>query len=236
VESEALRLGQAILGSGGLRERQAGLALMGFAGGVGARSDAGYSLPSLVALRGEWEAVRARVFAPASWMRQAGADLDRIQEPPPPPLDPHADAVIARAEEDLSRLLLNGQRKAELLGEPVYDPDVPGRGDGGQIRAWYRFGERYRRQLAEAMAPVDRLDPGPDPARQPLRYEAVRSLREAHQMLRQVPDGAGMWPTPFRGAWEARFEAARLSLARAREHMARAPGASDAATDHARWD
>jgi hypothetical protein len=235
VESEAARLADALLRTDRMRGRQAGLELMSFAGRTGARADAGYSLPSVVALRAEWETVRARVFAPAPWMRQASADLDRIQEPPPPPLDPRADAVIAEAEETLRRLMLSGQREAERLGEPIYDPDLPSRSDRGQIQAWYRFGERYRRQLADAMAPVARLDPAPDPAREPLRAEAVRSLREASEMLRRVPDGAGMWPTPFRPAWEARFRAAGDALARVREQMAQATGAP-VAQESVRWD
>ncbi|HKJ23186.1 MAG TPA: hypothetical protein VKB65_00085 [Myxococcota bacterium] len=236
VEAATARLAEALLRAEGLRGRQAGLELMGFAGRAGARADAGYTLPSIVALRSEWEVTRARVFAPATWMRRASADLDRIQEPPPPPLDPDADTAIVEAEAALRRLMLRGQREAERLGEPIYDPDVPGRSDRGQIRAWYRFGERYRRQLDDAMARVERLDPEPHPAREPLRAEAVRSLREAREMLRRVPDGAGMWPTPFRPAWEARFRAAADALARAREQMARADGAPADAREHAGWN
>ena len=57
-----------------------------------------------------------------------------------------------------------------------------------------------------------------------LRAEAVRSLREARETLRRVPDGAGMWPTPFRPAWEARFRAASGALARVREQMSQVDG------------
>jgi len=155
VERAAARLAHALLGAGGRRSRQAGLELMSFAARTSARGDAGYGLPSLVALRDDWENVRARVFARVAWMREARDDLDRIQEPPPPPLDPQADAVIAEAEETLRRLMLRGRHEAELLGEPRYDPEIGGGDDRVQIQAWVRFGERYRRQLGRAMAPVE---------------------------------------------------------------------------------
>jgi hypothetical protein len=237
VESGAVRLAHEVMASGGLAERQAGLELLAFAGRVGAEADAGYALPSLVRMREQWEPVRDAVFAPAPWLRTASADLDRIQDPPPEPMDPRTDAVLAEAEAELRRLMARGEREVELLGEPVYDPDVPSRSDGGQIRAWVRFGERWRRLLADAMAPVEALSPAPDPGREPLRAEAVRSLREAHEMLRRVPNGAGMWPTPFRGAWESRFHAANAALARTRDHLSQAGASSEGgeAHDHARW-
>jgi len=231
VERAAARLAHALpdalLGAGGRRSRQAGLELMSFAARTSARGDSGYGPPSLVALRGDWESVRARVFARVAWMREASADLDRIQEPPPPPLDPRADAVIAEAEETLRQLMLRGRREAELLGEPRYDPEIEGGAGRVQIQAWVRFGERYRRQLDRAMAPVERLDPAPRPGREPLRVEAVRALGDAYELLRRVPDGAGMWPTPFQPAWEARFQAANVALARARDQMAQATGTGD---------
>lgn len=236
VESATARLADSLLRNEGLRGRQAGLVLMSFAGRVGARTDSGYALPSIVGMRSEWETVRGIVFKPADWMRSASADLDRVQEPPPEPADPRTDAAIAEGEEALRRLMVLGQREAERLGEPIYDPDRPGRSDRGQIQAWYRFGERFRRQLHDALAPVDRLQPPPNPTREPLRAEAVRSLREAQEMLRRVPDGAGMWPTPFRPAWEARFQAASAALARAREQMSQVEAAPEASRDHARWN
>ncbi|NNL67303.1 MAG: hypothetical protein HKP30_13730, partial [Myxococcales bacterium] len=55
VESALTRLADAVLRSDGWRGRQAGLDLLTFAGRVGARADSGYSLPSLVDLREEWE-------------------------------------------------------------------------------------------------------------------------------------------------------------------------------------
>jgi hypothetical protein len=236
VESATVRLADAVLRSDGLLGRQAGLALMAFAGRIGARTDSGYTLPSVVAMRTEWETVRSSVFRSADWMRSAGPELDRIQEPPPPAPDPRTDAVLSEAEAELRRLMLRGQRAADRLGEPNYDPDLPQRSDRGQIQAWYRFGERWRRQLADAMAPVAGLEPRPHPSREPLRAEAVRSLEEAHEMLRRVPDGAGMWPTPFRPAWEARFRAASDALARAREQLAQAGVEPLPARDHARWN
>ncbi|MBW2315308.1 MAG: hypothetical protein JRH10_14045 [Deltaproteobacteria bacterium] len=236
VESACARLADELLEQEGLRGRQAGLLLMTFAGRVGARADSGYTLPSLVATRTEWEKVRAAVFRPAAWLRTAGADLDRIQEPPPPLPDPRADAVLTEAEAELRRLLLRGQREAERLGEPRYDPDRPAASDRAQIAAWHRFGERWRRQLGDAMAPVERLAPRPHPSREPLRAEALRSLEEAREMLRRIPDGAGMWPTPFRPAWEARFRAASSALARTREQLTQAGVPSTPSRDQARWD
>lgn len=245
VESAARRLADSILRSEGRRGREASLRVLGFAGVVGARADTGYRLPSLVAMRSDWETVRSIVFRPAGWMRRAGADLDRIQEPPPPAPDPDTDTAIADAERSLRRLRTYGEHQAELLGEPRYRPEAPGARGQGQIHAWHRFGERFRRQVAEATAPVRSLAPPPHPERQPLRAEAVRALVEAQEMLRRVPDGAGMWPTPFRSAWQARLQAAGDALARARGLMARrapldgSPGtaaddrAVDAAADRA---
>jgi len=237
VESGVLRLAETILRDEGFRGRRAGQTLLGFAGRVGARTDAGYSVPSLVALREEWEAVRASVFAPADWMRAAGPGLDRIQDPPPPPMDPRADEAILAAEAELRSMIARGQREAEQLGEPRYDPDVPGWDDGGQIRAWYRFGEAWRRELDRALAPVAALSPPPHLGLARLRAEAVRALVEAREMLRRVPDGAGMWPTPFRPAWESRFRVASTALARARDHMARAgaPPRPETAQDLSRF-
>ena len=220
VESVATRLALEIMGDG-LRGRRAGAELLSFAGRVGMRTDVGTSLPSIVGIREEWESVRARVFRPAPWMRTAHADLDAIQEPPPPAMDPRTETVLRDAEGELHRLLRRGQRDVERLGEPVYDPEVPGRADRGQIRAWYDWGEQWRRRLAAAMQPVDALSPAPDPGREPLHDEAVRALREAHEGLRRVPDGAGMWPTPFRPTWESHFRQASSALARARETLAR---------------
>jgi len=236
VESAAARLAESLLRSEGLRGRQAGLVLTSFAGRVGARADSGYTLPSIVGMRSEWETVRGIVFRDAAWMRSAGADLDRVQEPPPEPPDPRTDAVIAEAEEALRRLMVRGLREAERLGEPIYDPDLPSRSDRGQIQAWARFAERFRRQLDDAMAPVESLAPPPNPSREPLRAEAIRSLREAQEMLRRVPNGAGMWPTPFRPAWEARFQAGSAALARARDQMSRATRTRDESRDHASWN
>jgi len=221
VESAAIRLADSILHTAGLRGREASLRVLGFARVVRARTEAGDSRPSLVAMRSDWEAVRSVVFRPASWMHRAGADLDRIQDPPPPAPDPRTDTVIAATERDLRRLLAYGEHEAELLGEPRYPSDAPGARGQGQILAWQRFGERWHRQIAEATAPVRSLAPPPHPDRQPLRAEAVRALVEAQEMLRRVPDGAGAWPTPSRRAWKARLRAAGDALARARRLMAR---------------
>jgi hypothetical protein len=236
VESGAARVADALLRTDGLRGREAGMLLLGFAGRVGARAGSGYTLPSVVGMREEWEALRASVFQPADWMRTADPQLDLVQEPPPPPLDPRADAVILEVESELRRLLASGQRQVERLGEPIYDPDVPGRSDQGQIAAWHRFGERWRRQLDDAVAPIAELAPPPDAEREPLRAEAVRALAQAHDMLRRVPDGVGMWPTPFRPAWESYFRAASDALFRARHQMAEATGAAHAGRDHSRWN
>jgi len=236
VENGVRRLADDLMRAEGLLGRQAGLVLLGFAARTGARASTGYALPSLVDLREEWETVRASVFRPADWMRTAGPGLDRIQDPPPPPMDPRTDAVLAEAEGELRRLMLRGERRVERLGEPVYDPDVPGRSDGGQIRAWYAFAEAWREEIVAIMAPVRALDPAPDFGREPLRAEAVRALEEASEMLRRVPDGAGMWPTPFRPAWEARFRAANGALARARDQMARAGAAFEPTRETVRWD
>lgn len=226
VEGEAIRLAGDLLGTDRMRGQRAGSELRRFAARVGGAADVGYVLPRLPDLRRDWEAVRASVFAPADWMRTASADLDRIQDPPPPSADPRTDAVLAEAARELERLLVRGQRDVERLGEPRYDPEVPSRTLSPQIRAWYDWGECWRTELIEVMAPVHGLQPPPDPDREPLRAATVRSLVEAAEMLRRIPDGAGMWPTPFRGSWETRFRAANDALAEARHRLAAILGAS----------
>lgn len=220
AEGGSQRLANDLLRTDRLRGRRAGLELLAFASRIGARTDTGYVQIPLPELRHEWETVRSRVFRPAPWMRTADAELDRIQDPPPPPPDPRTTQVLADAARDLERLLARAERDVERLGEPVYDPDLPGRGDRGQIRAWYRWGERWREDLLHALASARALDPAPHPGRQPHQAAALRSLEEAAEMLRRVPDGAGMWPTPFRPSWQARFRAARAALAEARARLA----------------
>jgi hypothetical protein len=219
VESATARLASDLLAMDGLRGRRAGLELSAFAGRVGAHADVGYAAPGLVGYRKEWETLRARVFRTADWMRTAGADLDRIQDPAPPPPDPRTAAVLAEAARELERLLQRGRRAVEQLGEPRYDPEGPGRRAPEQIRAWYDWGERWRGDLVAALAPARALDPPPHPERESLHAASLRSLEEAAEMLRHVPDGAGMWPTPFRGAWESRFRAAGAALAEARKTL-----------------
>jgi hypothetical protein len=220
VESAALGLAQEVMEAGGLVARRGGMEIMAFASRVGAAHDVGYAMPDLVRMRRDWETVRDRVFRPASWMRTAAPDLDRIQDPPPPPVDPRSRDALADATRELERLMARAHRDVERLGEPRYSMDLPGRGDGGQIRAWHEWGERWRRELLAATEPVRSLSPEPHPSRQPLLFEARRSVEEAAGILRRIPDGAGMWPTPFRPAWEARFRSAAASLARARSLLA----------------
>lgn len=228
VESALARLADGVLRTDGFRGRQAGVDLLGLAGRIGARADSGYSLPSLVRFRREWQIVRNNVFRTADWMRTATPDLDGIQEPPAPPADPRSAEVLDEARRELARLLRRGRRDVERLGEPHYDPERTGpavRRFSPQIRVWFDWSERWRGELFRAMRPVRELSPAPHPAREPLLADAMRSLREAESSLRDVPNGAGMWPTPFRGAWEARFETARIALEQARSVLAAEAGA-----------
>ncbi len=239
VSSHAARLADAVMrdaGSGNagrLRAHQAGSVLFAFASRAGVESDAGYALPDLVALRGRWEAVRTRVFLPADWMRTASADLDHAQDPPPPAPDPRAPGALADATGELERLMARGRREVERLGEPRYDPEDPRHDAPGQVHAWTRWAEDWRVALHEATSPLDALDPPPGPDDVLLR-EAERMVREAAESLRHVPDGAGMWPTPFRPAWEARFRDAGASLARARSLLDQASGSTPAAPGYGR--
>jgi len=220
VSGIASRLAQAVMGERSLAAHRAGTELLALAARAGAAADVGYAMPDLPGLRREWEAVRDRVFRPAPWMRRAAPELDRLQDPPPPPPDPRTRGAVADATRDLERLMARGLRDAERLGEPRYDPDRPGTVGDHQIRAWYEWGERWRQELRAATAPLHGLRPEPHAAREPLLFEAKRSVEEAAELLRRVPDGAGMWPTPFRTAWEARFRAAAASLARTRSLLA----------------
>ncbi len=204
--------------------RQAGVDVLSFSSRIGSQQDAGYRQLDLAGLRRDWEQIRARWFQPADWMARSTPGLARRQRPPPPTMDPATREAIEDVLADLDRRIARAKRDVEGLGEPRYDPDAPGRSDGGQIRQWYQWGERWRRDLGRTLRPVQALDPAPsfsNPA--DLDYAmAIHHIERAIRALNQVPNGAGMWPTPFRGAWEANFRAGEAELSEARLALGKA--------------
>jgi hypothetical protein len=207
-------------GDGTYLARQRVIRLYDLIGQASGMDDAGYALPDLGALRVEWEKQRDALFAPAPWFGRSDAPLVSVQTPRPAVVDPRDVARLRHTVRRLEQLADAGEREVRELGEPGYEIEAPGAGGRAQIESWNAWARRWDARVDDALREL----PAPPPIDAELALVlAHQNTSRAAQELRQVPTGAGDWPTPFAYQWESRFRTARQLLDEQRAALATAP-------------
>ena len=191
--------------------------MIGLASGI---ADAGYALPDLALLRGEWEKQRDALFTPAPWFRRSDAPLVAAQTKRPAAVDPADVTRLRHTVRRLERLADAGEQEVRELGEPDYNSEAPGSAGRAQIARWNAWARSWEARLDAALRELP--PPPPFDAELALVLAHQNTSRAAHE-LRLVPHGVGDWPTPFRHQWESRFGAARQLLAERRAALVNTP-------------
>lgn len=187
---------------------------------LAARADlggTGYTLPDLKPFREDWEKVRGEVFIPADWFFSGGPEIGGAQTHLVPKADAQDVFALTRVIERLQDLIEEGRADAEELGEPEYDAEHVGFKGLRQIAEWHRWSTEWEGQISDI---VGRLPEAAAWDGEPNYLLAYQDVERAIQELRFVPQGAGIWSTPFRYQWEARFSAAESSIQNAQSYLA----------------
>jgi len=180
-------------------------------------SDVGFSTPDMAAVRSDWEGVRLHVFGEADWFHKTTAGLSRVQTPAAPAADPLDVSELSRVIERLEDLIGDGRRECDDLGEPVYEPTRMSQDGEAQVDDWRTFHKDWSDRIDYI---ADRMPSQPSWNGSQDFTMAHQSVGQAMNELRLVPVGVGDWVTPFRGAWEGRFDQAQRKLEEARGHLA----------------
>ena len=178
--------------------------------------DTGYALPDLGPTRERWEQIRAAVFAPADWFASGGDEIVSAQTRPAPTVTLQEVHELTLVIGRIERLVADGRRQCDELGEPQYSIEAPGAAGRAQIEGWRRWAREWDDAVNGVAA---HLPPAPAWDGEPNYAVAYQEIERAIRELRLVPGGAGDWPTPFRYSWEQRFTAAGRALRAARESL-----------------
>jgi hypothetical protein len=175
------------------------------------------------ALQSEWEAVRDRAFARASWFETSSVEQVEALASQPRRLDRTSVSRLTQLLDRLDGLADAGERECDALASPV--PATPGEAarpvasSGDELARW----QEYQRGWVERVDAAARDLPSAEPTAPRDFTAAVERVGAALRELRDAPAGVGRSPTPVPGQWQPRFAAARKEIARAREHLARLP-------------
>jgi len=170
----------------------------------------------------EWEVVRDRAFARASWFSTSSVEYVESQAAQPRRLDRTSVARLTQMLERLRALADVGERECDVLGTPV--PAAAGStarpvASGDEVARWQEF----QRSWLERVDAAARELPSAEPAAPRDFALAIERTGAALRELRDAPAGVGRAPTPVPGQWQPRFAAARSEIAKAREYLARLP-------------
>lgn len=198
------------------RRKEKARLIMSLASQNAAAGDVGYAMPDLDAMRRGWEDVRQHVFRRADWFDDTTPALQAAQTPVPPQAAYGDIHGVKLTLDRLESLIDQGRWEVEELGEPDYALEQPGQVGRQHIVSWQEWTRQWEYRIQGALRSLP-AKPGFDDDLD--FFYAYQSLERAVRELRNVPHGAGAWPTPFRYQWEHRFAGAERGIAEARAHL-----------------
>jgi hypothetical protein len=192
------------------RSRATGLLYLSSRADIG---EAGFVASDLGPIRTEWETLRAELFQAADWLAKGDVGLASVQRAPVPSADRQDLQALEHVIDRLARLIDEGRQACEELGEPEYDAEMPGPSGRRHIASWNEWSDGWTERVDDAAVRLPSQPPWTGEREYSMAYQEVSSaIRE----LRLVPNGTGMWATPFRSQWEQRFATASHHLNEAR--------------------
>ena len=195
------------------RSRAAGLLYISSRADIG---EIGYEASDLGPVRTEWESLRAELFRAADWFAKSDAGLASAQRVATLRVDRQDTQALERVVEQLARLIDEGRQDCDDMGEPEYDAEMPGASGRRHIASWEEWSRGWIERVDDAAVRLPSQPPWTGERSYTIAYQEVSSaIRE----LRLVPNGTGIWATPFRSQWERRFTTASYHLNEARSHL-----------------
>ncbi|RPI28465.1 MAG: hypothetical protein EHM61_04990 [Acidobacteria bacterium] len=190
--------------------------LMFWVAALGSEEESGYALPDLSRARAEWEKLREHHFERKPWFQAVGGkETSLAQRPRPPEADPEVVRGLRESARAIVRLIDEGRRECERLGEIVGEADREAPKKIAEWRQWSQQWEGRVRQAAATLSPGARRSAHPDVSM------ANQSLEFAVHSLRLVPNAANDFGVPFYSERERRFNEALAHVQTAEDYLAR---------------